>query len=859
MCIMDVFTSLLLIFVSPNSFWNKPLPPRGSGLFRLEATMAIKSFKYYFEQLRKTEAHRSVTAEAELRRMYKRLLKETKQFLAEEYYELAKDGKLTYEILRAHSRDARLLAEVEQRLNGLSPAVTREIQQTVEGMYKVAYDGMVEAVQKSKDAKELKENLRGLRGVSPETIKAAVENPIAGLTLSDTLEKNRKNIIWNIKREIGVGLTLGDRYETMAKRIAKSLDGDYKKAIRIVRTETGRVREAGHLAAAKDINSALDNGSTDYRMVKTWKSMKDGKVRDTHSPMNGITVAMDEYFILPSGVKTLAPKQSGVASEDINCRCFVKYDLMNSEEFEKAAGKPRPASGKQKQVKNLEHQEEVLMDEKAGLIVHNADYKERMADLDSYQYHNIWKNPVSAKDYETLQGKVQAKRDYFNQKLAETGDAKWIQLNDRLDEFVANGEEYLKLKHKMEAATARMKIIDDDLKDVRLKLMKAKGIDPDKIKAEIEDLQIQISALKPKKALDNVSIDHFGDVTTGTKYLSDNNVKEFLDDEYAYYKEKAAKKLAADPDYNGVYVKNLQKFEDFFAELNAAQAKAQSPADQKKLAALEKLLQSKKDELDEVIKRYGLEDDKFSQARKNAAYWFTDKNGSTKGADGVLRKKAGEVWMGATEREKDYIYEYTRSYHKYNEPLRGIEYGTNKFLGVGNVDMDDIGVSTGYGFEKGQIKQEISDITSIIEKSSYDFDIWVQRGCRRSGMDKFFGIDMSDFDLPEDELAAKLIGTTPTEYAFMSTGVAKGKGLNTSGGILLNVYAPSGTKMMYIEPISHFGNGAGRSWDGIASQSSFGYEAEVLVQRGTTFRVIKVEKSGGTIFIDMEVISQEAV
>lgn len=248
-------------------------------------------------------------------------------------------------------------------------------------------------------------------------------------------------------------------------------------------------------------------------------------------------------------------------------------------------------------------------------------------------------------------------------------------------------------------------------------------------------------------------------------------------------------------------------------------------------------------------------DDAFSQDRKDAAYWFTDKNGSVKGADSVLRDKAGEVWRNASKLEKDSIYEYTGSYHKYNEPLRGIEYGTNKFLGVGNVDLDQIGVSYA-GYKPGQIHKEIDAITSIIDKSSYDFDMWVQRGCRRSGMDKFFEIDMSDFNLPEAELSQLLVGKTPTEYAFMSTGVAKGKGLNTSGGITLNVYAPKGTKMMYIEPISQFGHGDGRSWDGISPQSYFGHEAEMLMQRGTKFRVTKVEKKSGTIFVDMEVIEQ---
>ena len=248
--------------------------------------------------------------------------------------------------------------------------------------------------------------------------------------------------------------------------------------------------------------------------------------------------------------------------------------------------------------------------------------------------------------------------------------------------------------------------------------------------------------------------------------------------------------------------------------------------------------------------------DAFTQDRKDAAYWFTSKNGGTKAADGVLRDTSGEVWRNATRDEQRAIYEYTRSYHKYNEPLRGIEYGTNKFLGVGNVDLDQIGVSYA-GYKPGQVKKEIDAITSIIDKSSYDFDIWLQRGVDYGGMDKFFGVDSNDFYSSGSDLAAKLIGTTPTEYGFMSTACSKGKGFD-SKPIILNIYAPKGTKMMYVEPFSAFGHGSGQSWDGISKQSFIGHEAEVLLQRDTKFRVTKVEKTPGKIYIDMEIIDQGA-
>lgn len=294
-----------------------------------------KDYSYYFSQLRRIEKHREEKAEKEIRKIYKNLLKETRQFIAEEYYQLAEDGKLTFDILRSKSQDARFLQEIENRLSDLSLDVSKEIKQTVEEMYQLAYDGMVNAVKKASDTAQLKEELQVLSSAQAEMIRAVVDNPIMEIAL----EKNHKENIWNIKREVATALTVGDRFDTMADRLTKTLNGNYKKAILISRTEVGRVREAGHLASAKDINEALKQGSSGLQMVKKWKSMRDGRVRDQHQSMHDKIVEMDEPFELPDGTETQAPKQSGVARHDCNCRCTCLYPLMDDEEFFEATGR----------------------------------------------------------------------------------------------------------------------------------------------------------------------------------------------------------------------------------------------------------------------------------------------------------------------------------------------------------------------------------------------------------------------------------------------------------------------------------------------------------------------------------------
>lgn len=236
----------------------------------------------------------------------------------------------------------------------------------------------------------------------------------------------------------------------------------------------------------------------------------------------------------------------------------------------------------------------------------------------------------------------------------------------------------------------------------------------------------------------------------------------------------------------------------------------------------------------------------YSQARKDAALWDTPK-----AVDAALRDRTGEVWRSASEAEKDAIYEYTQSYHKFNEPLRGIEYGTNEYKGVGNTDLNARYANNG---------QMLNDMTDILNKCKYDLDVWLQRGCGFDGMDKFFQIDMNLLQNgTQDDLEKALLGKTVTEFGFCSCGSSKGHGFS-GNPIMMNIYCPDGTKMMYVEPFSRYGyanrSTGGRSWDGRSKQSGFGQELETILQQGTEFRITKVEKTRGTLFVDMEVVDQ---
>ena len=248
-------------------------------------------------------------------------------------------------------------------------------------------------------------------------------------------------------------------------------------------------------------------------------------------------------------------------------------------------------------------------------------------------------------------------------------------------------------------------------------------------------------------------------------------------------------------------------------------------------------------------------EDAYSEDRKKNAVNSTD----PKVFDQMARVDTYKTWQTLSNDQKSSIVDYTGNYSKFNEPLRGIEYGTNVYKGVGNIDLENIGVGISYKqFKKGEVKKKIDDLTSAIEKSSYSKDCILRRGCNYNNMDKFFA-GISEYDLryaTTEDLQSKMVGKTYTDHGFTSCGSTKGKGFD-SKNIKMSIYAPKGTKMMYVEPVSKFGNGVqGTNWQG-QEQQSFSYEDETVIQRGTSYKVTEVKRLSSGLYIRMEVVGQQ--
>lgn len=91
--------------------------------------------------------------------------------------------------------------------------------------------------------------------------------------------------------------------------------GTGEDIVRIADTETHRIANASALETARR------GGATN----KTWATMLDDKVRETHDYLEGVTVGIDDDFITFDGDKAPAPGLFSLAQNNVNCRCELIF------------------------------------------------------------------------------------------------------------------------------------------------------------------------------------------------------------------------------------------------------------------------------------------------------------------------------------------------------------------------------------------------------------------------------------------------------------------------------------------------------------------------------------------------------
>lgn len=194
------------------------------------------------------------------------------------------------------------------------------ISKTIINNFNINLDSTIKAVEK-----ETKKSLISIHKDLSKQIDKIVNSDMKGLHWAERMGHHRNNVIYEVNKTLKGKLSQGATYKEMSDEIMTKLNGDVINPMRIVRTESQRISQ---ITQNETLDRLAKNG---MKMTKTWRTVKDERVRDQHRDMEGVTVPYEEDFILPDGTSTKSPHITGIAKHDIHCRCFMTVDFIEDE------------------------------------------------------------------------------------------------------------------------------------------------------------------------------------------------------------------------------------------------------------------------------------------------------------------------------------------------------------------------------------------------------------------------------------------------------------------------------------------------------------------------------------------------
>lgn len=128
--------------------------------------------------------------------------------------------------------------------------------------------------------------------------------------LGEDVELLKKRIANNLSR----GIATASEYSVIARNIAADSNVGFNRAMRIARTEGGRISNE----SAYDASIIAKEKGAD--VVKCWDAALDGRTRESHRRVDGEIRELDEKF---SNGMMFPSDSAGGAAEVVNCRCAL--------------------------------------------------------------------------------------------------------------------------------------------------------------------------------------------------------------------------------------------------------------------------------------------------------------------------------------------------------------------------------------------------------------------------------------------------------------------------------------------------------------------------------------------------------
>lgn len=137
----------------------------------------------------------------------------------------------------------------------------------------------------------------------------AMGNEVTNANLLSSWQPTVDDVMKTVDEEVA-GKTWRERTEEYF-----SNGGTGDDIIRIAETETHRIANEAALKTAKQGGAK----------TKTWLTVLDDRVRETHDYLESVTVGIDDEFITFDGDRAQAPGLFSLPQNNINCRCELAF------------------------------------------------------------------------------------------------------------------------------------------------------------------------------------------------------------------------------------------------------------------------------------------------------------------------------------------------------------------------------------------------------------------------------------------------------------------------------------------------------------------------------------------------------
>jgi len=262
----------------------------------------------------KAAEHMTRQTERRLIRNYQDGLKEIRNKLSKR----AEQGVLTQAQMAKYGRLERMEKEIGKEISKLTGKNASNLRKGIGAVYEDQYYRTGFAVEREAQAK------LGFGKLDRDTIEAAIDSPVDRVGFLRRNRENSQRLTRQMQEQLTQGLTQGEGYEKIARRLKERMDIGATDATRIARTECHRAQSQGRL---KGFDRAEKAG---VQAKRVWDSALDDRTRETHQDMDG-AVADEEGYFYVDGIQAEGPGLTGEPAEDINCRCAVRMEIVGYE------------------------------------------------------------------------------------------------------------------------------------------------------------------------------------------------------------------------------------------------------------------------------------------------------------------------------------------------------------------------------------------------------------------------------------------------------------------------------------------------------------------------------------------------